>query len=201
MNRLREKAALPLGRSSAPRGWAGLLARGLPYSLRLPIRQVPGSGATPTYLQPGTWNLHFGQWRIADFNAAYSCGAATAWSRTISGTETSPFSLFPLTAAQPRPTSRDSVYLSQPRPGVKKIKALPGSEWGTGCCCFYPGHVGMAGGVSGHVEPCAWDHDPRRGRAWPEPVEACAELSRSGLALPNQASDPEKGAASSAPTI
>jgi hypothetical protein len=23
----------------------------------------------------------------------------------------------------------------------------------------------MAGGVSGHVEPCAWDHAPRRGRA------------------------------------
>jgi hypothetical protein len=44
MNRLREKAALPLGRSSAPRGWAGLLARGLPYSLRLPIPGVPGSG-------------------------------------------------------------------------------------------------------------------------------------------------------------
>jgi hypothetical protein len=87
--------------------------------------------------------------------------------------------------------------------------ALPGSEWVTGRCSFYPGHVGMAGGVSGHVEPCAWDHDPRRGRAChfdklsaqPEPVEARAELSRSGLALPNQASDPEKGAASSAPTI
>src|SRR3990172_3244108 len=49
MNRLREKAALPLGRCSAPRGWAGLLARGLPYSLRLPIRpgsrfRVPGFG-------------------------------------------------------------------------------------------------------------------------------------------------------------
>src|SRR3990172_3541027 len=49
MNRLREKAALPLGRCSAPRGWAGLLARGLPYSLPLPIRpgsrfRVPGFG-------------------------------------------------------------------------------------------------------------------------------------------------------------
>src|SRR3990172_2446158 len=86
-------------------------------------------------------------------------------------------------------------------------------------------HVGMAGGVSGHVEPRTWDHAPRRGRAChfdkpvlspveglsaqPEPAEACpepsrracAELSRSGLALPTQASDPEKGAASSAPTI
>ena len=70
--------------------------------------------------------------------------------------------------------------------------ALPGSEWVTGC--FLPWtHVGIAGGVSGHVEPRAGDHDPRRGRACPEPVE--------GLALPNQASDPEKGAAISAPTI
>ncbi len=33
--------------------------------------------------------------------------------------------------------------------------ALPGSEWVTGCCSLYPGHVGIAGGVSGHLEPCA----------------------------------------------
>jgi hypothetical protein len=51
----------------------------------------------------------------------------------------------------------------------------------------------MAGGVSGHGKPCAWDHAPRRGRACPEPAE--------GLTLPNHASDPEEGAASSAPTI
>ena len=48
---------------------------------------------------------------------------------------------------------------------VEKM-TLPGSGWVTGCF-FYPGHVGMTGGVSGHVEPCAWDHDPRRGRACP----------------------------------
>src|SRR3989304_5603980 len=45
---------------------------------------------------------------------------------------------------------------------------------------------GMTGGVSGHVEPRAWDHDPRRGRACP---------------AQNQASALEKGAARSAPTI
>ena len=135
MNRLREKAALPLGRSSAPRGWAGLLARGLPYSLRLPIRQVPGSelrsdsDVSSTWnLEHRTWNLHFGQWRIADFNAAYSCGAATAWSRTISDARTSPFSLFPLTAAQPRPTSRDSVYLSHQGNHCQENKRHPANR-------------------------------------------------------------------------
>jgi hypothetical protein len=81
MNRSREKAALPLGRSSAPRGWAGLLARGLPYSLRLPIRrgfQVPGSKfrvplrssrfrvpgsrfvKSQAILKLGTWHLELG---------------------------------------------------------------------------------------------------------------------------------------------
>jgi hypothetical protein len=80
---------------------------------------------------------------------------------------------------------------------------------------FLPRTVGMAGGVSGHVEPCAGimllvgagpvlsipavSFESLRTNGWD--VEACAELSRSGLALPNQASDPEKGAASSAPTI
>ena len=76
-----------------------------------------------------------------------------------------------------------------------KKRALPGSERVTGCCSFYLGHVGMAGGVSGRVEPCPWDHDPRRGRAChfdkpvlsfveglsaqPEPAEACPEPSLS----------------------
>src|SRR5574341_1630396 len=41
--------------------------------------------------------------------------------------------------------------------GVVEFRTLPGSEWVTGWCSFYPGHVGMTGGLSGHVEPCAWD--------------------------------------------
>ena len=60
-----------------------------------------------------------------------------------------------------------------------------------------------AGPVTSTAQPELSSAQPEAGlEACPEPSRrACAELSRSGLALPNQASDPEKGAASSAPTI
>ncbi len=47
----------------------------------------------------------------ADFNAAYSCGAATAWSRTVFGCRTSPFSLFPLSADPAPPDSGGMPYI------------------------------------------------------------------------------------------
>jgi len=63
--------------------------------------------------------------------------------------------------------------------------ALLGFVWVTGWYSFYPG-------LSALLEAC---------RVMSNRVHGIMILVGAGLALPNQASDPEKGAASSAPTI
>ena len=143
-------------------------------------------------------------------NGMFRCGTPTSsWGLRFWPIRSLPSSI--------QPMSSTTYFRRRLRGPWHSLLGSSGFRVGNRVVFFLPRTVGIAGGVSGHVEPRTWDHAPRRDRAChfdklsaqPEPAEACpepsrracAELSRSGLALPNQASDPEKGAASSAPTI
>ena len=62
--------------------------------------RVSGSKTQNSKLE--TQNFAFGRWRSADLNAAYSCGAATAWPSTL---QVQGFTVFPVSAVGgPSPT-------------------------------------------------------------------------------------------------